>query len=118
MYAIREIVSAEAVGICGLTSIDLVNRHAEFSLYIAPERQRLGYGAEALKTLCAHGFLGLGLKHIFGETFDQNPAAQMFESVGFVKEGTRRKFYYRQGQFIDAHLYSILDEDFRGKWNI
>ena len=105
------------VGVCGLTSLDLINRHAEFSLYIAPEEQKKGYGESALKTLCAHGFSALGLKHIFGETFDGNPASMMFERVGFIKEGTRRLYYFREGHFIDAHLYSILDYEFFGKWN-
>ena len=106
-----------AVGVCGLTSIDLINRHAEFSLYIAPDFHRKGFGIKALKTLCAHGFNGIGLCHIFGETFDGNPAASMFERVGFKKEGSRRSFYFREGKFIDAHLYSILAYEFKTKWS-
>lgn len=105
-----------SVGVCGLTSIDLINRHAEFSLYVGPEYQGRGFGQKALKTLCAHGFLTLGLNHIFGETFDGNPAAHIFEQVGFVKEGSRRSYYYRDGRFIDAHLYSILNTEFRARW--
>lgn len=116
MYSVwREGVPA---GVCGLTSLDLINRRAEFSLYLAGEAQGQGRGVEALKTLCAHGFLALGLHHIFGETFDGNPAAKAFEKVGFVKEGTRRGFYFREGRFIDAHLYSILAEEFRTKWSL
>jgi RimJ/RimL family protein N-acetyltransferase len=116
MYSIRS--PEESIGVCGLTSLDLINRRAEFSLYIAPEYHRKGHGEAALKTLCAHGFLVLGLHHIFGETFDGNPAAKSFERVGFVKEGTRRGFYFREGKFIDAHLYSILSEEFRAKWTL
>lgn len=108
----------EAVGVCGLTSIDHINRHAEFSLYIDPARHGKGYGERALRTLCAHGFLALGLNHIFGETFDGNPAAHLFEKVGFRKEGTRHQFYFREGKFIDAHLYAVTADEFRGKWNI
>ena len=101
------------VGVCGLTDIDRVNQRAEFSLYIGPEYQGMGYGKLALKTLLMHGFRNLNLNCIWGETFDGNPAANMFESLGFLKEGTRRQFYYRNGKFIDAHLYSILREDFK-----
>lgn len=116
MYSIAN--ETDYVGVCGLTDIDMINRSAEFSLYIAPDFQGKGCGKAALKTLCAHGFLALGLQHIFGETFDGNPAAAMFEKVGFTKEGTRRSFYYREGRFIDAHLYSILAKEFREKWNL
>jgi RimJ/RimL family protein N-acetyltransferase len=117
MYAVKPTNGSHAIGVCGLTSIDLINRHAEFSLYLGPESHGKGLGEPALKTLCAHGFNALGLCHIFGETFDGNPAAQTFEKVGFKKEGTRRSFYFRDGKFIDAHLYSVLAYEFKSLWN-
>ncbi len=117
MYAIHA-PCGDLVGVCGLTSLDMVNRHAEFSLYIAPDAQAKGYGSAGLKTLCAHGFLALGLVHIYGETFEGNPAAEMFKSVGFSLEGTRRGFYFRDGEYIDAHLYSVLAGEFRTKWEL
>ena len=107
MYAVLD-PSSEIVGVCGLTSIDLYNRRAEFSLYIAPTRQQEGFGRRALKCLVLHGFRNLGLNCIWGETFEGNPAAKMFEEIGFKKEGTRRQFYFKGGKFIDCHLYSIL----------
>ena len=94
------------VGVCGLTDIDLINRRAEFSLYIAPEFQKNGYGRSALKTLLWHGFNDLGLNRIWGETFDGNPAMDLFTQMGFVAEGTRKEHYYRDGNFIDCHLIS------------
>lgn len=99
------------VGMTGFSSIDSLNRRAEFSLYIGPEYQKKGYGREALKSLLQHGFYALGLNCIWGETFDQNPAMGLFVSLGMKKEGTRRQFYYRNGKFIDAHLVSILREE-------
>jgi RimJ/RimL family protein N-acetyltransferase len=102
----------DLVGVCGLTDIDLVNRRAEFSLYIGPTLQGFGFGLSGLKLLFTWGFGSLGLNRIFGETFDLNPAAKIFEKLGMEKEGTRRDFYYRNGRFIDAHLYSISAADF------
>ena len=99
------------VGACGLTSIDLINRRAEFSLYIGPEHQGLGYGPRALKILLLHAFRNLGLNQVWGETYEGNPASTMFESLGFKKDGTRRKFYFRDGEFIDCHLYSIFESE-------
>jgi ribosomal-protein-alanine N-acetyltransferase len=101
-------------GVAGLTSIDHVNRRAEFSLYIAPDMHRKGYGRPALATLLSHGFQNLGLATVWGETFNGNPAARMFEGMGFIKEGMRRQFYYREGRFIDALLYSITE----GEWRV
>jgi len=98
------------VGVCGLTDINLWNRRAEFSLYVIPEFQGKGLAKAALRTLCWHGFRNLGLNTIWGETFDGNPAAKMFEELWFQKEGTRKQFYFRNGKFIDAHLYSLSRE--------
>jgi RimJ/RimL family protein N-acetyltransferase len=110
MYSIFEPKFGEGIGVCGFTGIDLVNRRAEFSLYIAPALQRQGHGKKALKTLISHGFNGFQV--IWGESFAHNPATQMFIDLGFSKEGVRRDFYFRDGRFVDAHLFSIL----RSEW--
>ncbi len=95
------------VGVCGLTSIDMTNRRAEFSLYTAPQYQGYALGLKTLLCLLTHGFLNLGLNLIWGEVFDGNPALEKFESLGFKREGIRRDFYFRDGKYIDAHLISI-----------
>ena len=100
------------IGVCGLTSIDNINQKAEFSLYIAPEKQRLGYGKSALYTLLRHGFEDLNLNCIWGECFDGNPAIDMFKELGMTVEGTLRQRYFREGHFIDTHIVSILRGDF------
>lgn len=101
------------LGVCGLTSIDLINRRAEFSLYIAPFDHKKGYGRSALRTLCKFGFDELGLNLIWGESFETNGGMAMFRQIGFVKEGVRRKFYFKGGKFIDAHLFSLLKNEFK-----
>jgi RimJ/RimL family protein N-acetyltransferase len=106
MYVVE--AGNEIRGVCGLTSVDHVNRRAEFSLYIAPSHQKLGYAEKALKTLCLHGFRNLNLNCVWGESFEGNPAMAMFEKLGFKKEGGRREFYFRDGRFIPAYLYSLL----------
>jgi [ribosomal protein S5]-alanine N-acetyltransferase len=113
MYAIRDETSAtaEAIGVCGLTGIDFINRRAEFSLYIMPECHGKGFGEKALQALLEKAFNSYNLNIVWGETFDGNQAASTFEKLGFIKEGTRRQFYYRKGVYIDAHLYSISREE-------
>jgi RimJ/RimL family protein N-acetyltransferase len=113
MYEIRVEGRDVPMGVCGLTSIDLNNRRAEFSLYIAPMHQRDGMGTRTLKTLLAHGFKTLGLNSIWGETFEGNHAITMFEKIGFKTEGTRRQFYFRDGKFLDATLVSMLASEFK-----
>jgi len=95
------------IGCCGLTSIDYVNSRAEFSLYIGSECQGYGFGKQALYELFMVGFDKLGLNRIWGETFNNNPAIHVFESLGMELEGIRKQFYFRDGEFINAFLYSI-----------
>jgi RimJ/RimL family protein N-acetyltransferase len=112
MYEILKV--GGPVGVCGLTSMDLIARRAEFSLYIGPNHHRKGLGELGLRTLLAHGFNNYGLNGIWGETFEGNPAAALFEKVGMKKEGTRRQFYFKGGRYLDAHLYSILWPEWMG----
>lgn len=103
----------ELVGVCGLTSIDWVSRKAEFSLYICPEYRNRKLSVPALKSLFGHGFQDLGLNVIWGETFDGNPAFDMFLKMGMVHEGTRRDFYYKDGKFLNAHLVSMRADEWK-----
>lgn len=100
------------VGVCGFTSINYINRSAEFSLYIGPEYHKQGFGTAGLNALVKHGFLAFGFNRIWGETFDGNPAVKTFTKVGMIKEGTLRHSYFKQGKFINSHIYSILAPDF------
>lgn len=124
MYLVRRKSSQTVVGVAGLTGLDLINRRAEFSLYIGPEFHKNGYGKDALKTLVSHGFNTFGLESIWGESFAFNKAQDMFKAIGFCCDGIRRKFYFREGTPVDSILYSILRtdwqdsrhfEDFRGQ---
>ena len=97
------------VGVCGFSSIDAFNRRAEFGLFIAPAFQKRGLGKLALRLLLDHGFKNMGFNLIWAEIFDKNPAITMLEDFGFHKDGIRRDFYWREGKFIDAHIFSIKE---------
>jgi len=101
------------IGVCGLTSLDLINRTAEFSLYIASKYQKRGYGEAALKTLLSHGFLTYGLYQIWGETFENNPAQHLFKKLGFhVNEGPG-KCYFKEGKHIKSYFLSMLIDEWK-----
>lgn len=99
------------VGVCGLTSINWQNRNAEFSLYIAPTFQKTGLSKPSLKTLFFHGFQNMGLRSIWGETFENNHAQYIFEAIGMRRDGLRRQFYWKDGRHWDAILYSVLNDE-------
>lgn len=101
------------IGVGGFTSIDMMIRRAKFSLFIAPFYQALSVQQKAISCLLIHGFQNLGLHLIWGEVFEGNPALKIFEEIGFRHEGVRRDFYFRDGKYIDAHLISIKDDEWK-----
>lgn len=100
------------IGVCGLTDIDYINSRAEFSLYICPPYQNQGYAKLALRDLFDFGFKSLNLNMIWGETFEANPAKNLFLNMGMIESGERPQFYFKDGKYITAYLVYIL----RKKW--
>ena len=121
MYAICTIKpdsqQSSVHGICGLTDIDHLNQRAEFSIYVFPKDRRKGIAYKALVALFEHGFDDLNLNLIWGETFENNPAIKLFsKDIGMTAEGVRNDFYFKNGKFIDAHLFSIKRKDFKHEY--
>lgn len=112
MFVIK--VEDQFLGVCGLTSIDYIARRAEFSCYIDPNERGLGFGERALRLLFQAGFSELNLNLIWGETFEHNPAKKLFEKIGMTKEGVRRDFYFKHGEYVNAILFSIKKSEFLG----
>ena len=115
MFSIKKEVGEiekKLVGICGFTSIDMINRHAEFSLYIFPKFRLNGLAEKALKLLFKHGFYDLNLRQIWGETFENNPAYNLFKKLGMKDDGMRREFYYKNGEYLNAKMISIMKDEF------
>lgn len=100
------------VGVAGLTSISLIHGTAEFSLYIASDYKRNGYGKAALKELLKYGFHHRRLNIIWGETFVGNPALKMFLNLGMKEEGRLRQRYFKNGKYVDSIMVSLTREEF------
>ncbi len=111
MFAITDLDYLK--GVCGLTSIDRINQHAEISLYIACKDWRKGIGSQALGFLFEHAFLRENLNHLWIEAYEGSPAIPFVQTLGMMPCGVRPKFYFREGKFVDAHLFSIT----RDQWN-
>lgn len=109
MYSIHE-DDLGIIGVCGLTNIDYIARHAEFSLYIDPTCQGKGYGEEALWLLTDHGFKAFNLNKIWGETFEHNPAQKMFKKVGYKIIPGHPHHYFKDGSYINS-LFAIIYKD-------
>jgi RimJ/RimL family protein N-acetyltransferase len=119
MYAIRGTIGDRSinpqgiVGVAGLTSLRFGHSNAEFSLYIAPELQGLGFGKGALSLLLEHAFTHYPIEMIYGEVLAGNPALDMYQKLGFKLGGLRRRAYFKGGKFIDSIFVDILGEEWK-----
>lgn len=101
------------IGTCGLTSISMIHRTAEWSLLISPQYQGKGYGKAAFKLLLEYGFYNLGLNRIWGEIFDGNDASfKLAARYGFREEGKLRQSYFKNGAWVNSTLVGLLRGDY------
>ncbi|MBD8499628.1 GNAT family N-acetyltransferase [Paenibacillus arenosi] len=118
LIALQE--SDEVIGDIALQDIDTINRSAGIRIAISYEQhQGQGYGQEAMQLLLEYGFGVLNLQRIELEVFTYNPrAAHVYEKLGFVREGIKRKALYYHHQYHDVITMSMLADEYRAKYGI
>ena len=68
---------------------------------------------EAARTILRFAFEELNLHRVELEVFDFNQRAiRAYEKAGFRREGTRRQHHFLHGGYHDAHIMSILEDEF------
>jgi len=72
-----------------------------------------GYAKEAICKIIAHGFMELGLNRIFCGTSENNTAMQKIAiSLNMTKEGVSREAVFKNGEFSNLIIFSILRKEF------
>ena len=107
-------VGWKLIGSCSFFNLDLRNRSTEFGIMIGEKSYwNKGYGTEAVRLLCQHGFDTLNLNRIYLRVFETNPGAvRVYEKAGFTHEGRQRQAEFRQGRYIDVLVMSILKDEY------
>lgn len=116
--AICSTVDDKLIGYASLLDIDYHNRSCEFGIIIG-DKDFHGKGAafNARLQLFKYAFLELGLERIWARVLSNNlQAIKQSERFGYVKDGVLRRAAYRNGQFIDVILYSMLRDEFISKY--
>lgn len=102
----------ELLGIALLWGIDSHNRHAHVGISLRRSFHSMGYGTDALETLCAYAFRTLGLHRLQLETLaDNQPMLAAASHVGFRVEGTAREHSWVAGHFADEVTLGILADE-------
>lgn len=101
-----------AVGTAMLTDIDEKNATAEIHIKLDLEVRHEGYGTQAINLLVKYAFEQLRLNCLYAKILEANiPSQKLFEKCGFSKEGVLRSRLYKDGEYKDLLIYSILKND-------
>lgn len=113
IYAIREKLANEIIGIAGFDEIIWTNAVATTFIGIGNESfRRKGIGKEAMKLLLDFGFHELNFHRIQLIVISYNVSAiKLYEHLGFIREGVYRELVYRDGTRFDLYLYGLLKSE-------
>jgi len=98
------------IGNSGFFDFDWIARSAEVGIMIGDKSVwNQGYGTETMRLLLRHAFQTLNLHRVFLRVHSDNVyAIRTYEKVGFVHEGRLRQVVYRDGEYHDLLMMSIL----------
>lgn len=114
VFGIELVEEKKLIGITILKNITLIHRKAEFSIFIGDKDERgKGYSTIAANKTLAFGFNKLGLNRIYLNVQKNNESAiKLYKKIGFNIEGEIRESVFKDGQFYDEYIMSILNNEF------
>lgn len=120
VFGIEIIEQLELIGITVLSDIDLINRSAEFGIFIGEKKQRgKGYAIEATQETLSFGFYKLGLNRIFVRVLEDNKTTiKLNNSIGFIREGILRQNVFKNNEYKSSIIMSILKSEYQNNSNI
>lgn len=114
VFGIESIQTNELIGIASLKDINLINRSAEFGMYVGDRKlRRQGISITVTKLILEYAFLKLGLNRVYSHMMEDNtPAWKLCERFGFKREGKLRQSLFRNGKYNNEIVYSILRSEY------
>lgn len=113
---VLEVEEADDWRPAGAAAFEVANKRSRIaSLYgvmVDPERRGRGLGERAVRALCVYLLQTAGYHRVQLEVYGFNERGmKLFERAGFVREGTKRKAYWRRDQWNDGVLFGLVRED-------
>jgi len=105
------------IGNCSFMGFDQAARSAEVGLFIGDKScWNKGYGTEVMQLLLGLGFGTLNLNRIYLRVDELNKGGiRAYEKAGFVHEGRFRQGTFKNGEYGDMLLMSVLRTEWDSK---
>lgn len=103
------------VGIATLTEIDWKNRHAMYGIKLVNRGgiRGKGIGTDTVMAIMRYAFDELQLNRLDSSYFADNmPSAGMLTKCGWIKEGIRRNYIFKNGKYRDLVITGILADEY------
>ena len=112
LFSIIEKENNIHIGCVGLHKIDWISRSAELGIIIG-EKDYWGkkFGSQSWKMISDYGFKSLNLHRISSIIIENNKSSEKCAiNSGYKKEGKMRDYLYKNGKYLNAIIYSKLNE--------
>lgn len=105
----------QAVGSIGLhTQADLYTKSVELGYWLGEPFWNKGIANQAVKQIIHFGFSNLDINRIFARLFATNtPSQKLLQKNNFTLEGNLRNAIFKNGNYFDELLYSLLHENWQ-----
>jgi len=103
-------IDGEACGAIGIhPQTDIHRKSMECGYWLAEKYWGKGIITEAIKQIVEYGFNTFDIVRIYARPFSFNiPSQKVLEKAGFKHEATLKKACFKNGQFCDEMIYSIV----------
>ncbi len=115
VLAIRWKNNNRHIGNIALQRINWINRSAELAIILGDKAYwGKGAGSEAYSLMLAYAFDTLNLNRVSSaQTVRNNGMIKVCINCGMKEEGTLRQVLYKEGEYVDAVIYSILRSEYQ-----
>ncbi len=73
------------------------------------EEKRKGFASEALQQTCNYAFSHLNVHQVFADITEENKGSvNLFEKVGFKRNGIKKDWIFSEGNYKDEYLYQLI----------
>lgn len=99
--------AGELIGGIGLVPLSDVSRFtAEVGYWLGEELWGRGFATEALRRITDYAFEHFSFERLEAWVFASNPASgRVLEKAGYEYEATLRRNAFKEGRFLDCHVY-------------
>lgn len=114
VWIVQEVESIKSIGTVGVYNIDYRSRNCEWGrLFLVGDFRGKGYGKEIEKMVYRYVFEHLNMNKLMCEVYSDNVnVVEMHKKFGSKIEGILKQHIYRDGNYKDVTIMSILREDY------